>query len=285
MSGQLKYLRGRIKTLKSTTKITKAMQLVSSSKYRTCARKIDNANNYLHDIESLWSKIQSSDKLSDIDCKTNNLLYGHEDSDAILLIAFSANRGLCGGINTHLQKFVSNEINATVSKNITILAVGKKIYEYLVRKYSTLNIIQCENDYVSQIHKIIENNTFCEISIAYTHFHSVISYKPTIIRKFPLCNKNKDVIAVDKNSDYILVEPNKVLAISMYVNLLFTSTLTLCHLHSDTSENAGRMIAMDNATKNGNEIMQNVTRLSNKIRQANVTRDLIDIVSGAQVVG
>ncbi len=275
---QLRYLRGKIKSLKSTTKITKAMQLVSSSKYRALARKIDHANKYFREI-SVIEKITKCEDLDNLSQKTKNLLYGYKDSNNCLLVIFSPSRGLCGGVNTQLQKFVTKSINAVeANKNLTIITIGGKVYDYLKRKHQDLKAVNYSTDYSEKLNNLLENEMFAEVKIIYTHCNSIISYTPTILHKFPLYKAD---FSVPQSGD-ILMEPEKSFVIKQYMNLLFNSTLEICALHAETSEHAGRMIAMDNATKNGNNIMQDMITLANKVRQANVTRELIDIVSGAQ---
>lgn len=284
MSGQLKYLRGRIKSLKSTTKITKAMQLVSSSKYRVFAKKIASANSYLTELEKLGRATKHWDKFTDFECKFRNLLYGHVKSDLDLLIVFSPSRGLCGNVNTQLQKFVNSHIQSFKAENLQIVTVGNKISDYLARRYSDMNISNYNhNNYLQKINELISNIEYRSIQIIYTNCVSIMKYSPVLLKNFPLQNI-QDEIGDDHHMYDILIEPDKDVAIRAYLSLAFNSTLQIASLHSETSEHAGRMVAMDSATKNGNNMMFNLNILSNKIRQANITRDLIDIVSGAQVV-
>ncbi len=285
----LRDIRKRIQSVKSTQKITKAMKMVSAAKLRRAQDAILTARAY---AEKLYDVIASLS--ARIETKTHPLLQVREEKKKQLLLVFTSDRGLCGAFNSNLLKQVEAYVRENITKypdGIEIFVVGKKGTEYLKkRRYnvteSWVGVYQKEQYETSREigEKIIEkfiSGECDEVVIVYNKFRSAISQVPTFLKLLPV-----DPIEIPENvpkTEYIY-EPDKQTLID---ELLPRNVYTQLHrgiLESIASELGARMTAMDNATNNARDMIDKLTLLFNKTRQASITKELMEIIGGAEAI-
>lgn len=289
----LKTLKNRIKSVKSTQKITKAMKMVAASKLRKAKLAVENARPYGEKISKMVINI-ASDLPNDVLTEKRSILLGDNENKTHLLVVLSSDRGLCGGLNSNNVKQVKASIAELQSagKEVKLFCIGKKAYDQLIAKYSDL-IIDTEfgtfkNDITydsalkiaEKLVKLYDENQFDICQILFSEFKSAISQKPSKQQLIPSPIEVKTKGKQDLNSP-ITFEPSqkeildnllpKNLAIQIYNKLLENSA----------SEQGARMAAMEAATNNAGKMIKDLTLFYNRSRQANITRELIDIISGS----
>lgn len=277
MSGKLKQIKDRIKSLKSTNKITKAMELIASTNLRGQKKILNLSIDYYNQITELYHKVSFCQDGVTLNIKENNIFKGFE-GEKTLLIAISPDKGLCGGINSTLEKKIEQYIYEFDKNNLIIITIGKKINDYLIRHHSDFNIISCENNYYEKIENFITLHKLSKIDILYTHFNSIMHNEVKIYNSFPLNivkNSHDNTFPVEQESELIL---------ECVSSLILKGTLNYCVSNAKISEIASRMLAMDSATKNSKKMIDKLTLDGNKIRQTKITNDLIDVISGAKAI-
>jgi len=284
----LKDLKIRIQSVKSTQKITKAMKVVAASKLKRAQEKAKNAQPYAASMQRMLSTLAAGISAD----SAPPLLVGNGKSDVHLLIVVSSDRGLCGAFNTNIVKRVKREIALLQDegKEVKLVCIGKKCSEMLKHEKNIVekvtNLASKKQLYFSdattQAHKIIslfEDNQFDSCSIFYNQFLTVMENKPTKQQLIPLDIDNTEdsesVYEFEPDEDSILAELlPKNLATQIYHALLENSA----------SEHGARMTAMDNATRNAGDMINKLTLVYNRTRQAAITSELIEIISGAEAV-
>ena len=285
----LKQLRTRIKSIKSTQKITKAMQLVSASKMAKIKSQIANSNFYIEAISKMMSAILSIDmyELSIEEQKFFNTV----PNKANLLIVMTSQRGLCGTFNYSIIKQVKNDIKELENKGeqIKLIIIGKKGYEALKRQYVNyidsyfeLPKIHDENLMLQVKQKIMSAVENLEVSNCVIYFNKFKNAMTQIMTK-------QQVLPVEKYQDDSVVENNHYEyegenLISNLINLYVNSQINYALLQSRASEEGARMTAMENATNNANDLISKLVLKLNRSRQAIITTELIEIIAGSEVV-
>ncbi len=294
----LKTLKSRIKSVKSTQKITKAMKMVAASRLKKAKHAVEASRPYAHNIRQLVSDLASNVSAQGNLNEEFPLLVGKGKDQTHLLVILSSDRGLCGGLNSTTVRFAKHRINALITqgKKIKIICIGKKAYEQLKGTYSKkiidhiFGVFRNQIDYATaqeiaaNLIERYKKDEFDVCEIIYSKFKSAISQEPVLAQVIPakIDTTNKNNIHNDDNP--ISYEPNQEevltsllprnLAIQIFNNLLENSA----------SEQGARMAAMEAATTNASKMIKNLTLVYNRTRQANITRELIDIVSGANAV-
>lgn len=285
----LRDIRKRINSVKSTQKITKAMKMVAAARLKRAQDNILMARAYAERLQTVISSIAAR-----IETKTHPLLEDREEKNKLLMLVFTSDRGLCGTFNSALLKQVEayvSEKRETYGEQISLLVVGRKGVEYLKkRNYNVIdswtNIYQKEQYETARSigEKIIDsfiNHESDEVVVVYNKFRSAISQVPTFTKLLPLepIIENPDMPL----TDYIY-EPDKQTLLN---ELLPRNVYTQIHraiLESIASELGARMTAMDNATNNAIEMVDRLTLLFNKTRQAAITKELMEIIGGAEAI-
>lgn len=285
----LRDIKKRINSVKSTQKITKAMKMVAAARLKRAQDNILMARAYAERLQAVISSIAAR-----IETKTHPLLEDREEKNKLLMLVFTSDRGLCGTFNSALLKqveaYVAEKRN-TYGEEICLMVVGRKGVEYLKkRNYNVIdswtNIYQKEQYETARtiVEKIIDsftNHQCDEVVIVYNRFRSAISQVPTFAKLLPLepIIENPDLPL----TDYIY-EPDKQTLLN---ELLPRNVYTQIHraiLESIASELGARMTAMDNATNNAIEMVDRLTLLFNKTRQAAITKELMEIIGGAEAI-
>jgi F-type H+-transporting ATPase subunit gamma len=283
----LKEIKNRIGAVKNTQKITKAMKMVSVAKLRRAQDKIIAVRPYAVKMNELLMHLLSVAE------KDINILMQEREINSYLFIIVSSDRGLCGSFNTNIIKFVSNKLSET-EKEVKLITIGKKATDFFKKqKYQLIhsydNILgslnaQIVNDIVKNIIDGYLKKEFDEVQIIYNEFKSIAKQNIVSERFLPLIVDDKHT---DKSNapmiDYIY-EPSvsEILndLIPKQLNVHFMKTL----LESNAAEHAARMTAMEIATNNASDLMQILELFYNKARQESITKELLEIVSGAEAL-
>jgi F-type H+-transporting ATPase subunit gamma len=293
----LKDLKIRIESVKSTRKITKAMQMVAAAKFRKAQEAAEQARPYAERMAKVLDKLT----MKNIDKSAGSpLLIGNGRSEKFLVIVATSERGLCGGFNSSIVKLAKSRINSLLSKGkgVEILTIGKKGREQLKREFGGLmtdhvdlsNIKKLAYQNASAIaESIIEKFSKDEFDIAmifYNEFESVISQIPKAHQLIPVEIKGEDTLTdSEKNSEMSYVyEPDEQEIIEDLLPKAIATQVFTALLENGASEQGARMSAMDNATRNAGEMIDKLTIQFNRSRQAAITNELIEIISGAEAL-
>ncbi len=294
----LQILKTRIKSVKSTQKMTKAMKMVAASKLRRAKTAVEASRPYADKIAELVCDVASNVCVQSSNDPRFSLLKNYRNKDKThLVIIFSSDRGLCGGLNTSTAKYARNHINSLVKdgKEVKIFAVGKKAYDQLKSDFGDkviekkFGIFKNNIEYdtaleiANEIIALFDDNKFDTCDVIYSKFKSAIAQDVIKKQLIPIDIKERDgeehiveaPINYEENKEKLLYDLlPKNLAIQIYNELLENSA----------SEQGARMAAMEAATTNAGNMIKDLTLIYNRTRQANITKELIDIVSGANAV-
>ena len=287
----LKDLKNRIGSVKSTQKITSAMKMVAAAKLRRAQDQAIASRPYTSLMDNIVSKISSKAIGSGID-----LLTGKEDNKTQLLVVFSADRGLCGGFNGSITRTVRKEVK-DLNKNgvkVKLLMVGKKSADALNRDFGDLYIDRIEGKsgkpnftdaeiLAKKIITLFENDEFGVCRVVYNKFISAIAQEITYKSLIPAEVKQNEVQDNLDNSVFEF-EPSEEEILTDLLPRNLATQLFSSQIESTASELAARMTAMDNATRNAGEMIDKLTLQYNRTRQAVITKELIEIISGAEAV-
>ena len=286
----LKDLKNRISSVKSTQKITSAMKMVAAAKLRRAQDQALASSPYTSLMDKIVSKISSKATGTSID-----LLTGKPENKTQLLVVFSADRGLCGGFNGSITRSVKKEINDLQKNNVNVklLMVGKKSADSLNREYGNLFIDKIEGKsakpnyadaevLATKIIDLFENGDFGVCRVIYNKFVSAIAqevtFKSLIPAEVQINEENKDTASI---YDF---EPSEEEILTDLLPRNLATQLFSSQIESTASELAARMTAMDNATRNAGEMIDKLTLQYNRTRQAVITSELIEIISGAEAL-
>jgi F-type H+-transporting ATPase subunit gamma len=287
----LKDLKNRIDSVTSTRKITKAMQMVAAAKLRRAQDAAESARPYADRMSAVMGNLTSGAGKSD---SAPKLISGTGRSDVHLLIVATAERGLCGGFNSSIVRLAKSHIEKlqSVGSKVKIITVGKKGREQLKREFSELIINHVDLSDVKRISynnaKSIsddivgrfEANEFDVCTIFYNEFKSVISQIPTALQLIPAVFEETE----DVGGDFYDYEPDENEILTELLPRAMTTNIFTALLENGASEQGARMSAMDNATRNAGDMIDKLTIEYNRSRQAVITNELIEIISGAEAL-
>lgn len=286
----LKALKQRIGTIKSTKQITKAMQMVAASKLRRAREDAEQSKEYSDLMNNIVNDVVASlNKETD----ERSLLFGAKVVKKIMVVVVTSDRGLCGSYNSSILKFADRAISNHIhnKKEIIIFTVGRKSEDYFKKRYPK-SVVKSAHHITG---KIVDFSTSCELAeyiieefgagsfdkceVVYSHFYSVITQKPTLQTLIPAsCGaplERKGEFAFDPSRGEILDT-----LIPENIKIQFHHAL----IEGNASEHASRMTAMDNATNNCGDLISSLQILYNRTRQAQITKELVEIISGAEAV-
>ena len=289
----LKDLKNRINSVKSTRKITKAMQMVAAAKLRRAEEAAKAARPYADRMNAVMAGLATKAAGSD---SAPRLLAGTGDDKRHLLVVLTSERGLAGGFNSTIVRLARQEADRLrgQGKDVTILTVGKKGREQLKREYSNLfvhhvdmsevKLLAYENarQIADEVLDRFEAGNFDVATLFYNRFESVISQVPTARQIIPaVIEEGEAVEGVSAEYDY---EPGEdVILLELLPRAVATQIFTAL-LENAASEQGARMTAMDNATRNAGDMIDRLTTEYNRSRQAAITKELIEIISGAEAL-
>ena len=293
----LKDLRTQINSVGSTKKITSAMKMVAASKLRRSQEKAEAARPYSLRIEEMLLSLASTGVSREGIIK---LLTGTGKQDNYLVIPVTADRGLCGGFNSSINRETVKLVRTLENqgKKISLITIGKKSRDYfkrlmndkIIESFIDLGAKGAGYDIAMQISKNIQSlyfdNRFDVCTLIYNKFKSAITQEVTHQQLIPLNINEKAEENNDKdfdNSIYIY-EPDENAILKDLLPKNITIQVFKILLESNAGEQGARMVAMDNATRNAGEMIDSLTLKYNRTRQAFITKELIEIISGAESV-
>jgi len=283
-------LKKRISSVKSTQKITKAMKMVAAAKLRRAQENAEKGRPFSEKMNNIILNLSSS--ISDKE-NASKFLVGTGKSNVHLCVVITADRGLCGGFNTNICRKAKNDFEEILKKGKTlkILTVGSKGYEQLKRTYGSyviekLNfkglkkITYKEAETVGgKIIKLFNQNEFDVCKMYYNKFKNVITQIPQAQQIIPI-QKPKEEEKKIENFYEFEPEENEILEDLLPRNI--STQIFKAILENAASEQGSRMTAMDNATRNAGDLVDKLTITYNRSRQAAITKELIEIISGAE---
>ncbi|MHB9011710.1 MAG: ATP synthase F1 subunit gamma [Ignavibacteriaceae bacterium] len=287
----LRDIKGRIKGVQSTQKITKAMKMVAAAKLRRAQEAIVSARPYARQIFELLSHLATEDDLA------NNPYLQNKEVKNIAIVVVTADRGLCGAFNANIIKEANRYIKEELggNANVSIFGVGKKGYEFFSKRDFKISgkktgiFSSLRYDYsleiIDEIIKGYLNDSFQKVIIIYNEFKSIIQQKIVVEQFLPI-----PVKLIAENISYPVALPNYIFEPDQkYIfNYLLPKHLKAqmwrILLESNAAEFGAQMTAMDNATTNAKELIRTLQLKYNKERQAAITKEILEIVSGANAL-
>jgi len=283
----LKVIRRRISSVKSTQQITKAMKMVASSKLRRAQERILRSRPYAQEMLRVFNNLATRTESS-----SHPLLDDDPLAARTLLVVITADRGLCGSFNTNVVKGAAQFVTEQPGREVALALVGRKGRDFFMRrgfdvKYEEVGLFQ--NVKWSHAQAIASTcireflgPDISSVYLVYNEFRSVISQRIVIERLLPI-PRLEDPSPAMANVDY-LFEPSPDQLLNTLLPLHVAVQVNRALLESSAAEHAARMASMDNATRNAREMVDRLTLYMNKVRQAAITREIIEVVSGAQSV-
>ncbi len=292
----LKALRGRINSVKSTRKITSAMKMVAASKLKRAQTQAEAARPYAERMQRMLAALAASAQGSPT---APRMLVGTGRDQVHLLVVVTADRGLAGAFNTNVGRAARGAIQRLEAegKTVRVLTVGRKGRDYLRREYASRLVGEYSfagkkrvefsdvNEVADRITAMLAAGEFDVCTIVYNRFVSVISQVPTESRLIPLALPEAEAapVAAGPQGQYEF-EPDEEAILAALLPRNMAIQLFRALIESAAGEQGARMSAMDNATRNAGEMINRLTLNYNRTRQANITRELIEIISGAEAV-
>lgn len=285
----LKDIKRKVSGVKKTKQITRAMNMVAASKFKSAQMKMENfrpyAGKFMDVLNSLALRVETM----------SHPLLAVRDPRRIRVICMTSDRGLCGGFNTNLIKATERFMKEKIKdgKEVALINVGRKGRDYFRKK---ANVLAQKVDVLSKFDMTLAvsiadevivpfvKEEYDELYLIYNQFRNVSVQKPTVVRLFPLPSIGQDAdVDPDRFLDYAYEPSEEALLqklLPMYVHVLVYRAL----LETSAGENGARMAAMDNATNNCEELISSLTLKMNKARQAAITAELMDIVGGTEAL-
>ena len=284
-------LKKRIKSVKNTQKITKAMKMVAAAKLKKAQEKAENGRPYSDRMQDIILNLTKS--ISD---KSNapKLLFGNGKDEVYLGVVITADRGLCGGFNTNICKLAKKSFKDLLNngKKIKILTVGSKGHDQLKREFENYiienisfkdkkNITFKEANQIGNlILKLFNEEKFDKCLIFYNNFKNVITQIPQEKQIIPAGISNEKNSSEEISSYDFEPDEDEILEDLLPKNI--STQIYKAFLENSASEQGSRMTAMDNATRNAGDLVDKLTINYNRSRQAAITKELIEIISGAE---
>ena len=284
-------LKKRIKSVKSTQKITKAMKMVAAAKLRKAQENAEKGRPYSKKMQNIILNLTRS--ISDPK-NAPKLLSGTGNDKTYLCVVLTADRGLCGGFNTNICKLAKTSFKKILNeqKNLKIITVGSKGFDqikreyskYVVKKYSFKEKKQItfkEADTVgNEIIRLFNQNEFDKCILFFNNFKNVITQIPQAQQIIPVDNKSTK--SEEENFLPYEFEPDEDEILEDLLPKNISTQVFKAFLENAASEQGSRMTAMDNATRNAGDLVDKLTINYNRSRQASITKELIEIISGAE---
>ena len=279
----LKDIRDRIKSVKSIQKVTKAMKMVAAAKMRRAQENMEKARPYNHRLVEIIQHLLPSVERSMLP------LLEIRDVKRVAYVVVTSDRGLAGSFNSSILRKAHNDIDEFGKENVDIFCIGKKAKDYF--KSRQYNIIKSYSDFWSDLNfnqsmkigsSIIDHFldlSVDEIRVVYNEFVNVATQATITEKLLPIEFKDEELVDTD-----FLYEPSKKKIVKSLIPRYLNAQVWKYLLESYASEQAARMVAMENATTNSEDMIKNLTLEFNKARQAAITTEMLEIVSGAEAL-
>ena len=280
----LKDIRDRIKSVKSIQQVTKAMKLVAAAKMRKAQERMEQARPYEENLANMISSL-----ISNID-ESSSTLFQSKKSKRELLIVVTSDRGMAGAFNANIIRKAEERVVLLGKENIDLFFIGKKGSDHF--KSRGYDIVDSYNDFWNHlnfadamkfssdvINKSLESD-IGKVNVVYNWFRNVAVQEARLENFLPIAFENKSNFSNDDQ----LFEPSKKMIVKSLIPRHLNFQIWKYLLESYASEQAARMVAMDNATENGQELIKDLTLDFNKARQAAITKEMLEIVGGAEAL-
>jgi len=288
----LREIRKRLKAIKNTQKITAAMKMVAAAKLRRVQDRMLNFRPYAIRMEELLLNITGAEE------RESHPLLRPRTRKTVEVLVVTSDKGLCGAFNANILKFTTDYISNREKEgfNLSLSVVGRKAYEYFKRrnillrkswiglsgKLTYTNVQEIAGDLIENY----INKTIDEIIVIYNEFKTVLSQKVTLMRLLPIGSPETEGTKTEEpsSSGEFIYEPSAGTIFETLLPKYIEIQLYRALLESQAAEEAARMTAMENASKNCEDLIEKITLQANKIRQATITKELMDIVGGVEAL-
>lgn len=278
-----KEIRNRIKSVQSTHQITKAMEIVSTTKFKKFSKIVEDSKVYSESIKEVLKNIASGVK-----SESHPLFDGRENPKRVCVIVMTSDRGLCGSFNNNVLKKLEELRRNNPGKEVSVIAIGKKTREYCTKRdydikavYSQLTpeiMFEKAKEISENIVEYYYSELFDEVYLIYNQYESAVVYNLTVEKLIPITR-----VESEENTSYIF-EPDAETVLSSllpkYLNIVIYQGL----LNNTASEHSARKNAMKNATDNAEEMIKSLNLQYNRERQAVITQEISEIVGGASAL-
>ena len=294
--GSLKDLRDRISSVQSTKKITSAMKLVAGARLKKAQTEAESSRPYVNKMQTIIDNVTSNINMEN----APEIIKGKENNKTHLIVLMTSDRGLCGGFNSAITKLAKKKIKNLLSSNKTvkILCIGKKGLDHLKREFNELIIdsipisTQKKIDYEfaakisNKILLMYENEEFDVAHTVFSLFQSAIKQEAQLKQIIPVLDSDENISKKDEKKDDEIYEyePEEEEVLKNLVPQNVAVQIFSSLLENAAGEQGARMTAMDNATRNAGELIDELTLNYNRSRQAQITKELIEVISGAEAV-
>lgn len=281
----LRDIRRRIRSVQNTQQITKAMEMVAAAKLRRAQARVEAARPYGLKLQ------QMMESLVDAASGLHHPLFEERDVKKRLLVLFTSDRGLCGSYNSNIVRTAMRYLKEAPAESVKLGIIGRKASDYFAKRPypisfavrdvgATVDLVRTRQ-LATQVTDMFSSGEVDEVRLLYTRFVSTVSYRITLERFLPV--EKPGTAAVGVPSDYIF-EPDADRIFSSLVPSYCVTKILQAMLESFASEHGSRMISMGNATRNAGEMIDHLTLVRNKARQASITKELLDIVGGVEAL-
>ena len=282
MAGSMKDIKLRIKSVESTMQITKAMELVASSKMRRAKERVEHSRPYFETLHETLTKIAAADP------RARNPYLRRDEIKRTLLIVIAGDRGLAGGYNSNVLKQAQAE-----SGEVVVLPIGKRSAEYFVHHevpLFTQEVLMAADISVGECFQLSRQITegylkgeYDAVKICYTRFDSMMTQTATTMEVLPLSIEPTEQQKAEARRSQILYKPSSEEVFSAIITEYVAGIVYGAVCESMASELAARRTAMDAATKNAGEMIDHLNLYYNRARQAAITQEITEIVAGAEI--
>lgn len=285
----LREVKKRIRTVKSTERITKAMEMVAAAKLRRAQEKVEESRPYSKKMDEMLSQLAAG--------ATGEISHPYFEKREIkkrTIVVMTSDRGLCGSFNSNVIRKASAWLKENNDVEVEIVTIGKRANDFFKRRQ--WKVVENFSDWGGVLHmdkareivaflaeRFVSGETD-EISLFFTRFLSMVKYKIVNEKYLPIAPPDMEATQTsDSNREYIF-EPSPEAIYASLMPSYATTKMVTALVESFASEHGSRMIAMGNATTNANEMIQILTLDYNKARQAQITKELLEVVSGAEAL-
>ena len=282
MPGGMQEIKRRIRSVESTKKITKAMELVATSKLRKTRNQLEQSKPYYTNVALMTAEILAN-------CKGDNdsvYLIENNDVKKDVYIVIASSLGLCGGYNANVFK----EIKNVIKPDDYVYSIGSKATSYLTKNHQGITDSKYESlsttfnfkdiiNLVNELTRMYREKEIRKIKIVYTEFVNNLTFKPKIVTLLPIDPDDFDHIEISKKAT--LFEPSSQEVLDNLIPMYLQAVIYGYVIESSTSENAARRISMENATDNADELTEQLLLKYNQARQTAITNEISEIVAGA----
>ena len=292
----LKDLRDRINSVQSTKKITSAMKLVAGARLKKAQTEAESSRSYVNKMQTIIDNVTSNINID----SAPEIIRGKENDKTHLIVLMTSDRGLCGGFNTAITKLAKKKIKNLLNagKIVKIFCIGKKGLDHLKREFNELIIdstpisTQKKIDYEfaakisNKILLMYQNEEFDVAHTVFSLFKSAIKQEAQLKQIIPVLDPDKNISKKDEKQDNSIYEyePEEEEVLKNLVPQNVAIQLFSGLLENAAGEQGARMTAMDNATRNAGELIDTLRLNYNRSRQAQITKELIEVISGAEAV-